>query len=178
MLRIVLVFVFMGVIWIPIFPLELSLWIALGLFMVASFTDFLDGYLARKLNLVTNLGKFMDPLADKMLVAAAMIAIVDKGPLLPAGLLPAWIVVLILLREFMVSGIRLVAAAENKVIAANYLGKVKTVLQMIMIIVYLIPVDSAVIRLSSISLAYLALLLTVISGVEYVWQNRHILKNA
>ena len=178
LLRIILVFAFMGVIWAPILPLELSLWIALALFIVASFTDFLDGYLARKLDLVTNLGKFMDPLADKMLVAAAMIAIVDKGPLLPAGLLPAWIVVLILLREFMVSGIRLVAAAENKVIAANYLGKVKTVLQMLMIIVYLIPIDSAVIRLSSISLAYLALLLTVISGVEYVWQNRHILKNA
>ena len=122
-LRVLLVFVFMGIIWLP---LDLSnhvvLWSALAIFIIASFTDFLDGYLARKLNLITNLGKFMDPLADKMLVTAAMIAIIDLGNKgnLPVGILPAWIVVVILLREFMVSGIRLIAASENKVIAANY----------------------------------------------------------
>ncbi|WP_069997719.1 CDP-diacylglycerol--glycerol-3-phosphate 3-phosphatidyltransferase [Cellulosilyticum sp. I15G10I2] len=176
LLRVILVFVFMGVIWMPMVSFETSLWLALCIFIVASLTDFLDGYLARKLNLVTNLGKFMDPLADKMLVTAAMIAIVDKGYLLPAGILPAWIVVFILLREFIVSGIRLVAAAENKIIAANYLGKVKTVIQMLMIIIYLIPIEFPFIKGLAITLAYLALLLTLISGLEYMWQNKHIIK--
>lgn len=177
-LRVLLVFVFMAIIWLPLLPFEATLWLALVIFIIASFTDFLDGYLARKLNLVTNLGKFMDPLADKMLVTAAMIAILDKGDLLPAGILPAWIVVFILLREFIVSGIRLVAASENKVIAANYLGKVKTVVQMLMIIVYLIPIDILFINILAMALAYLALFLTLISGFEYVWQNKHILKNS
>ncbi len=177
LMRVVLVFVFIGIIWIPILPFETTLWVALVIFIAASLTDFFDGYLARKLNLVTNLGKFMDPLADKMLVTAAMIAIIDKGPLLPAGILPAWIVVMILLREFIVSGIRLVAAAENKVIAANNLGKIKTVIQIFMIIVYLIPITFNFIQPISLGLAYLALFLTLLSGAEYVWQNRHVLKN-
>ncbi len=177
LLRVVLVFVFMGIIWLPILPFESSLWWALAIFIIASLTDFLDGYLARKLNLVTNLGKFMDPLADKMLVTVAMIAIIDKGYLLPAGILPAWIVVFILLREFIVSGIRLVAAGENKVIAANYLGKIKTVLQMLMIIVYLIPVEIPFIKGLAITLAFLALLFTLISGFEYIAQNKHIFKH-
>ncbi|MDF2615287.1 MAG: CDP-diacylglycerol/glycerol-3-phosphate 3-phosphatidyltransferase [Clostridia bacterium] len=176
-LRVILVFIFMAIIWLPLLPFEAALWLALAIFIVASLTDFLDGYLARKLNLVTNLGKFMDPLADKMLVTVAMIAIIDKGELLPAGILPAWIVVFILLREFIVSGIRLVAASENKVIAANYLGKVKTVVQMIMIMVYLIPIRLFFMNVIAMTLAYLALLLTLISGLEYVWQNKHILKN-
>lgn len=175
-LRVILVFVFMGVIWLPIFSFETSLWVALGIFIIASLTDFLDGYLARKLNLITNLGKFMDPLADKMLVTVAMIAIIDKGYWLPTGILPPWIVVFILLREFIVSGIRLVAATENKVIAANALGKIKTVLQMFMIIVYLIPIEVAFFKTLGITLAYLALLFTLISGYDYVWQNKHVLK--
>ncbi|PHV70648.1 CDP-diacylglycerol--glycerol-3-phosphate 3-phosphatidyltransferase [Sporanaerobium hydrogeniformans] len=175
--RVILVFVFMAVIWIPFTDLVTRLWLALAIFIIASLTDFLDGYLARKLNLVTNLGKFMDPLADKMLVAAAMIAIVDLRSVLPAGNLPAWIVVIILLREFMVSGIRLVAATDNKVIAANYLGKVKTVIQMVMISVYLIPIENGFLSGFALVLAYAALLLTLISGFEYLWQNREILKN-
>lgn len=174
MLRVILVFIFMGVIWGPLLPFETSIWVALIIFLIASLTDFLDGYLARKLHLVTSLGKFMDPLADKMLVTAAMVAVIDKGYLLPAGILPAWIVVFILLREFMVSGIRLVAASENKVIAANSLGKIKTVVQMLMIIVYLVPVEFPFIQELAIALAYLALLFTLISGLEYVWQNKHI----
>ena len=177
-LRIVLVFVFMGIIWLPLgLSLDTSLWIALAIFIIASLTDFLDGYLARKLKLVTNLGKFMDPLADKMLVTGAMIAIIDLGTqgILQAGHLPAWIVVIILLREFMVSGIRLVAASENKVIAANYLGKVKTVVQMAMIIVYLIPISNGVLSVIAICLAYAALILTVVSGFQYLWQNKHVL---
>lgn len=175
LLRVILVFVFMGVIWNPFLASETSLWLGLVIFVGASFTDFLDGYLARKLNLVTNLGKFMDPLADKMLVAAAMIAVVDKGPL-PAGVLPGWIVVVILLREFAVSGIRLAAANNNIVVAANYLGKVKTVVQMLMIIVYLIPIESVVIQTLAILLAYAALILTIVSGAQYIWQNKGALK--
>lgn len=175
LLRVVLVFVFMGVIWNPLLAPQTSLWVGLAIFIVASFTDFLDGYLARKLNLVTNLGKFMDPLADKMLVAAAMIAIVDKGPL-PVGSLPGWIVVVILLREFAVSGIRLAAASNNVVVAANSLGKVKTVVQMLMIIVYLIPIESVLLQALAILLAYAALILTIVSGAQYIWQNKGALK--
>lgn len=175
LLRVVLVFVFMAVIWNPLLSLETALWISLVIFIVASLTDFLDGYLARKYNLITDLGKFMDPLADKMLVTAAMIAIVDLGPL-PAGVLPGWIVVVILLREFAVSGIRLAAAAKNVVIAANYLGKVKTVVQMAMIIVFLIPIQASWIQLLATLLAYAALILTIVSGAQYIWQNKDALK--
>lgn len=179
-LRVLLVFVFMGVIWLPLnLSMTTMLWIALAIFVIASLTDFLDGYLARKLNLVTNLGKFMDPLADKMLVTCAMLAIIDLGSRgLPAGVLPTWIVAIILLREFMVSGIRLVAANDKKVIAANYLGKVKTVVQMAMIIVYLIPIQNTFIATLAIILAYAALILTVVSGGQYLWQNKHVLTSS
>ncbi|MEG0388969.1 MAG: CDP-diacylglycerol--glycerol-3-phosphate 3-phosphatidyltransferase [Niameybacter sp.] len=172
--RILLVFVFMGVIWNPWLGLPMTLWIALGIFVVASFTDFLDGYLARKYHLVTNLGKFMDPLADKMLVTAAMIAIVDMSGVLPAGSLPTWIVVVILLREFAVSGLRLVAASENIVIAAGSLGKIKTIVQMMMIIVYLAPINLSFWSLLATLLAYAALILTVVSGAQYLWENRKV----
>ncbi len=179
LLRVILVFVFMAVIWMPLsLSTNTMLSIALGIFIVASVTDFLDGYLARKLNLVTNLGKFMDPLADKMLVAAAMLAVVELGikGLLPAGQLPTWIVVTILLREFIVSGVRLIAANQNHVIAASYLGKLKTVVQMGMIIVYLLPISFDVIHTIAITLAYLALALTIASGAEYLWKNKGVFK--
>lgn len=174
--RVLLVFVFMGVIWNPWLPLETTLWIALVIFIIASLTDFLDGYLARKYKLVTNLGKFMDPLADKMLVTAAMIALVDLSHVLPAGVLPAWIVVVILLREFAVSGIRLLAANNQVVIAANPLGKWKTTIQMLMIIVYLTPVSHIVWQYLGLILAYVALVLTIISGIQYLWQNKQVFK--
>ncbi len=179
LLRIVLVFAFMGIIWLPLsLEQNLVLWIALAIFIIASLTDFFDGYLARKLNLVTNLGKFMDPLADKMLVTAAMLAVIDLGikGTLAAGTLPAWIVVFILLREFMVSGIRLVAAGQNHVIAASYLGKVKTVVQMAMIIVYLLPLQWSFLPILATCLAYLALILTLVSGFEYLWKNKDVFK--
>ncbi len=179
LLRVILVFVFMGVIWIPLsLSTNTMLSIALTIFIIASITDFLDGYLARKLNLVTNLGKFMDPLADKMLVAAAMLAVIDLGikGLLPAGQLPTWIVVTILLREFMVSGVRLLAANNNNVIAASSLGKIKTVVQMAMIIVYLLPIDLDILQTIAIILAYLALIFTVASGFEYLWKNINLFK--
>lgn len=180
LLRIILVFVFMGVIWIPMgLSIEVVLWISLAIFVVASLTDFLDGHLARKLNLVTNLGKFMDPLADKMLVATALLAIVSLGDqnLLPMGSFPAWIVVFIILREFMVSGLRLVAASQNLVLAANYWGKVKTTVQMITIIVYLLPIQSELLSGIAIVLAYASLVLTLISGFIYLWENRKVFED-
>ncbi len=179
LLRILLVFVFMGIIWLPLsLEQNIVLWVALVIFIIASLTDFLDGYLARRLNLVTNLGKFMDPLADKMLVTAAMVAIIDLGTkgILPAGTLPAWIVVFILLREFMVSGIRLIAAGQNHVIAASYLGKLKTVVQMAMIIVYLLPLQWSFFLALATCLAYLALIFTLVSGFEYLWKNKDVFK--
>lgn len=177
LLRIFLVFVFMGVIWLPLdLSISVVLWISLVIFIVASFTDYLDGHLARKYHLITDLGKFMDPLADKMLVATALLAIVDLGNegLLPVGTLPAWIVVFIILREFMVSGIRLVAATQNTVLAANYWGKLKTVVQMITIIVYLLPIENALLSIIAICLAYASLVLTLLSGFIYLWQNKKV----
>ena len=179
LLRVILVFVFMGVIWLPLtLSTNVMLTIALSIFIIASITDFLDGYLARRLNLITNLGKFMDPLADKMLVTAAMLAVIDLGSkqLLPSGDLPTWIVVTILLREFMVSGVRLIAANDNHVIAASNLGKIKTVIQMAMIVVYLLPLNMPILPVIAIILAYLALILTVASGMEYLWKNKAIFK--
>lgn len=178
--RIILVFVFMGIVWLPL-GLETSvmLWISLAIFCIASATDFLDGYLARKLQLVTNLGKFMDPLADKMLVITALIAIIDMGNrgLLPAGTFPVWIVVFIILRELMVSGIRVLAASQNIVLAANYWGKIKTVVQMITIIVYLLPLSISWLPLVATLLAFASLFLTLISGMIYLWENKKVFEN-
>ncbi len=173
-LRVLLVFVFMAVIWNPVLSIEVSMGLALFVFAVASFTDFLDGYLARKLNLITNLGKFMDPLADKMLVTAALIALVDLSEILPNGGVPAWIVVMILLREFAVSGMRIMAAGQNVVLAANNLGKIKTVIQMVMIVVYLIPVQNYYLAMLALGLAYLALILTLVSGGKYILDNKQV----
>ena len=112
-----------------------SKWIALGLFIVASFTDFLDGYIARKYNMVSNFGKFMDPLADKLLVCSALIG------LLALGEINVYLVMIIIARDFIISGFRLIAAENGIVIAANMWGKLKTVAQMIMIIVLIANFD-------------------------------------
>ena len=143
-------------------------WIALVIFAVASLTDMLDGKIARKYNLVTNFGKFMDPLADKLLVCSAMIC------LIPSGKLAAWIVIIIIAREFIISGFRLVASDNGIVIAASYWGKFKTVSQMAMIIV-LIADFGGVFNMIGTVLIWVSLILTIVSLVDYVAKNVEVL---
>ncbi|RKQ30983.1 MULTISPECIES: CDP-diacylglycerol--glycerol-3-phosphate 3-phosphatidyltransferase [Clostridia] len=143
-------------------------WIALILFCVASLTDMLDGKIARKYNLVTNFGKFMDPLADKLLVCSAMICMIEMGKL------PAWIVIVIIAREFIISGFRLVASDNGIVIAASYWGKFKTVFQMAMIIV-LIADFGGIFDIIAQVLIWIALALTVISLIDYIVKNKEVL---
>nr|WP_295284427.1 CDP-diacylglycerol--glycerol-3-phosphate 3-phosphatidyltransferase [uncultured Blautia sp.] len=145
-------------------------YISLILFVVASITDWFDGHLARKNNLVTNFGKFMDPLADKLLVCSAMICMIELNRL------PAWVVIIIIGREFIISGFRLIAAENGIVIAANYWGKFKTVSQMIMIILLILHFDTipAFVILEQIFI-WISLALTVISLMTYIWQNKSVL---
>lgn len=138
------------------------------IFIIASLTDFLDGYLARKLNLVTTFGKFIDPLADKLLVMAALLLLADSG------LVWSWLVIVILSREFIVSGIRLVAVSEGKVIAASNLGKYKTASTMVAIILLFI----SPLYLIGHYLMIVALVLTVVSGYDYLVKNLSIILNS
>ncbi|WP_347036169.1 CDP-diacylglycerol--glycerol-3-phosphate 3-phosphatidyltransferase [Blautia obeum] len=147
---------------------EANRYISLTLFVVASVTDWFDGYLARKNNLVTNFGKFMDPLADKLLVCSVMICMIDLKRL------PAWFVIIIIAREFIISGFRLIAAENGIVIAANYWGKFKTASQMIMIILLILHFDGIFVILEQIFI-WLSLALTIISLITYIWQNRTVL---
>lgn len=147
---------------------EANRYISLTLFVVASVTDWFDGYLARKNNLVTNFGKFMDPLADKLLVCSAMICMIDLKRL------SAWFVIIIIAREFIISGFRLIAAENGIVIAANYWGKFKTAFQMIMIILLILHFDGIFVILEQIFI-WLSLALTIISLITYIWQNRTVL---
>lgn len=147
---------------------EANRYISLTLFVVASVTDWFDGYLARKNNLVTNFGRFMDPLADKLLVCSAMICMIDLKRL------PAWFVIIIIAREFIISGFRLIAAENGIVIAANYWGKFKTASQMIMIILLILHFDGIFVILEQIFI-WLSLALTIISLITYIWQNRTVL---
>ena len=143
-------------------------WISLVLFVVASLTDLLDGKIARKYNLVTNFGKFMDPLADKLLVCSAMICLVEMGDL------EAWIVIVIISREFIISGFRLVASDNGVVIAASYWGKFKTVFQMAMIIVLIADLGGFFDMIGTV-LVWIALALTIISLLDYVLKNKQVL---
>lgn len=146
-------------------------WIALALFVIASLTDMLDGQIARKYNLITNFGKFMDPLADKLLVCSAMIALIDLGRI------PAWVVIIIIAREFIISGFRLVAADNGIVIAAGWWGKVKTVVQMIMVIVLICDFGGDAAAVIENVLIYAALALTVISLIDYLMKNKGVLSD-
>ena len=147
---------------------EAGKWIALVIFCLASLTDMLDGKIARARNLVTNFGKLMDPLADKLLVCSAMIC------LIPTGQLPAWVVIVIIAREFIISGFRLVASDSGIVIAASYWGKFKTVSQMLMVIV-LIADLGGVFDMIGTALIWIALILTVVSLVDYIAKNVQVL---
>jgi CDP-diacylglycerol--glycerol-3-phosphate 3-phosphatidyltransferase len=147
---------------------RLGKWIALAIFVVASLTDLLDGKIARKYNLVTNFGKFMDPLADKLLVCSAMIGFIELG------WMPAWMVMIVIAREFIISGFRLVASDHGIVIAASYWGKFKTVSQMIMVIVLIADLGGIFYYIGQ-ALIWISLILTVVSLVDYVAKNVHVL---
>lgn len=144
-------------------------YVAAAIFILASMTDWLDGYLARKNNLVTDFGKFMDPIADKLLVCSAMICLVEKEAL------PAWIVIIIIGREFIISGFRLVASDKGVVIAASYWGKFKTVSQMLMVILLILDLGGVCNTIAQV-LVWVALALTVISLVDYMVKNRGVLE--
>lgn len=150
-------------------------WIALVIFAIASITDMLDGKIARKYNLVTNFGKFMDPLADKLLVSSAMIAFIELGRI------PCWIVIIIIAREFIISGFRLVAADNGVVIAAGIWGKIKTAEQMVMLCIMIVdfgsvfPDASDGIYIFENVLIYIALILTIVSLLDYLIHNKNVL---
>lgn len=146
-----------------------SKWIAVSVFIIASLTDLLDGKIARHYNLVTNFGKFMDPLADKLLVCSALICFVDLK------LIPAWIIIIIISREFIISGFRLIASDNGVVIAAGYWGKLKTVSQMIMSVLLIIHIQHPVYQILEQIFIYLSLALTVISLVDYLYKNRQVI---
>ena len=166
------------VILIPFFVLSLMIfdgerilfrYLAAAIFIVASLTDMLDGKIARKYNLVTNFGKFMDPLADKLLVSAAMICLVELD------MIPSWVVIVIISREFIISGFRLVASDNGIVIAASWWGKIKTVSQMVMIILLIGDFGGVFTMLEQVFI-YIALILTVISLIDYIAKNKQVLK--
>ena len=137
-------------------------WWSLAVYVLACITDTVDGYIARRCHQVTNIGKFMDPLADKMLVLAAMVFFVEKG------LMPGWVVVIVLLREFAVSGLRMIAGEQRRVIAAAWSGKLKTTVTMIGLGAMLVFGDFAALRWTVIALI---LLTTLYSGAEYFYKN-------
>ena len=145
-------------------------YIAVAIFIIASLTDLLDGKIARKYNLVTNFGKFMDPLADKLLVSSAMICLVEMGRL------PAWIVIIIISREFIISGFRLIASDNGIVIAASYWGKFKTTFQMLMVIVLILNIQNTFFQVLGVILTYVALILTIVSLIDYIAKNKDVLK--
>ena len=158
----IVLMIFIGASW--------SYGVALALFLVGGLTDWADGWMARRYRIVTNFGKFMDPLADKLLVCSALICFTSTGQL------AAWIVIVIISREFIISGFRLVAADNGVVIAASYWGKFKTTFQMLMVIVLILNFDNCYFQLLGTVLTYIALVLTVVSLIDYLWKNRAVLK--
>lgn len=162
LLRIILVPVFVALYFLGLYiP-------ALLVFVIASVTDTLDGRIARKYNLITNFGKIMDPLADKVLVYAAFCLFVQNG------IMPGWMLIVILFREFAVAGIRTVAASEGIVIAAGKSGKAKTVLQMIAVPLLIIASLSPVISIAGQVFLWASLVMTVYSGAEYIIKNKSV----
>ena len=149
--------------------------VALAVFIIASLTDLADGKIARKYNLVTNFGKFMDPLADKLLVCSALIALVEMGRI------PSWVVIIIISREFIISGFRLIASDNGVVIAASYWGKFKTTFQMVMVCLMLVNVPGGIawwpwLNVLTQVVMWIALALTVVSLIDYLVKNKGVLK--
>ncbi|MEK3886905.1 CDP-diacylglycerol--glycerol-3-phosphate 3-phosphatidyltransferase [Bacillus sp. FSL K6-3431] len=144
------------------------------LFIIASITDWIDGYLARKYDLITNLGKFLDPLADKLLVSAALIVLVEMQ------FAPSWIVIIIISREFAVTGLRLILAGSGEVVAANMLGKIKTWAQIVAVsalLLYNAPFEVIGFPFAKIAL-WVAMIFTIWSGYDYFAKNRDVFKNS
>lgn len=166
MFRVILIPFFIVFLLVPITPYDK--WIALAIFIIASLTDLLDGKIARKYNLVTNFGKFMDPLADKLLVCSALICLIETDKI------PAWMVIIIIAREFVISGFRLIASDNGVVIAASYWGKFKTTFQMIA--VCLMIADIAAIQLVTDIVTWIAVILTVVSLVDYLIKNKDVMR--
>ena len=160
-MRVILIPFFVFFLLSPYFP-AYGNYIAVAIFIVASLTDMLDGKIARKYNLVTNFGKFMDPLADKLLVCSAMICLIELDRL------AAWIVIVIIAREFIISGFRLVASDNGVVIAASYWGKFKTTFQMLMVIVLILDIQMPFFQILGTVLTYVALILTVVSLLSLI----------
>ena len=168
MIRILLVPVFL--LFITVKNIPYGSIIATVIFIIASITDQLDGYIARSRNQITNFGKFMDPLADKLLVASALICLSANGSL------AAWISIIIISREFIISGFRLVASDNGIVIAASYWGKFKTTFQMIMIVMLILNYDHQIYQICAVIVTYVALILTLISLIDYIFKNKDVLK--
>ena len=166
-MRVILIPFFVFFLLSPYFP-AYGNYIAVAIFIVASLTDMLDGKIARKYNLVTKFGKFMDPLADKLLVCSAMICLIELDRL------AAWIVIVIIAREFIISGFRLVASDNGVVIAASYWGKFKTTFQMLMIIVLILNLGG-VFDMIGLVLTWIALILTVVSLIDYLVKNKQVI---
>lgn len=167
-LRVILIPVFLLVLFLA--PVPLNRYIAVAIFIIASLTDMLDGKIARKYNLVTNFGKFMDPLADKLLVMSALVSMVALKDL------AAWVVIIILAREFAITGFRTLAMEANIVMAASWWGKVKTTVQMMMVVVVLLHLPFAYMRTLEMVLIGLAVFFTILSGVDYIVKNKQVLK--
>ena len=175
--RIILIPVLLVFILFDFIPLDIQIrrYIATIIFIIASLTDALDGHIARKYNLITNFGKFMDPLADKLLVTSTMIAlIVMKDSVVP---LKAWIVILIIAREFFMTGFRTIAMEKNVVISAGNSGKLKTIFQMLMIIFLLLNINNKVFINLTYFLVIISVFLTIYSLAEYVIKNKNVLKD-
>ena len=142
---------------------------AFGVFVLASLSDFVDGYIARHYNQITDFGKFMDPLADKLLVCSAMIALIEMNRI------PSWVVIIIIAREFIISGFRLIASDNGVVIAASYWGKFKTTFQMVMIC--LMIANFPQLQILTDIIMWIALILTVVSLIDYLVKNKDVMKN-
>lgn len=160
---------------VPVFILSMYLFpenniLSLTIFVVASLTDFLDGYVARKYNMVTTLGKFLDPLVDKILVITAFVLMAERN------VMPGWIVAVIIGRELIITGLRTIAADKGVTIAASYLGKIKTTTQMLAIIIYFLSISiSSLVPIYRV-MVYVCAIATIISGLDYIFKNKNVLK--